>query len=263
MSTPVSSTIGFRDYDPTLGRYLQPDPIDLAGGINLYAYPSNPLVHVDLLGLVHKKKPESTFEPGKKPPHDDIPLDKQTAAQLQETCKFHADALADLQENVHNKPGRERFRNQNTFAVAAVRGPDGKVKLVATMNDGKPSSRAKQHMTENGVDNRTNEPPQLKRKTVKNEDGSPKIENGKKVKETVDTSDNDKPFDKKERSDHHAEQRAERSASKNNEELVAQSPSQPCCSGCRKELGDPAKADKETGARPLDKIPPDRQGTDE
>jgi RHS repeat-associated protein len=93
----------YRDYDPALGRYLQPDPIDFAGGINLYAYPANPIVDVDLLGLVHKKTVQSTFEPGKKPPHDDIPLHKQTDAQLKDTCKFHADALADIQENVHGK----------------------------------------------------------------------------------------------------------------------------------------------------------------
>lgn len=46
----------FRDYDPWLGRYLQPDPIGHDGGINLYAYPRNPLVEVDLRGLFHKAR---------------------------------------------------------------------------------------------------------------------------------------------------------------------------------------------------------------
>jgi RHS repeat-associated protein len=46
----------FRDYDPTLCRYLQPDPLGHEGGLNLYAYCPNPVVDVDLRGLVHRAK---------------------------------------------------------------------------------------------------------------------------------------------------------------------------------------------------------------
>jgi RHS repeat-associated protein len=42
-----------RDYDPEMGRYLQPDPLGLAGGLNPYPYAEgNPLRYSDPQGLM-------------------------------------------------------------------------------------------------------------------------------------------------------------------------------------------------------------------
>jgi hypothetical protein len=42
----------FRDYDPSVGRYVESDPIGLLGGVNPFAYASSsPILSSDLLGL--------------------------------------------------------------------------------------------------------------------------------------------------------------------------------------------------------------------
>ncbi|MGA3133377.1 MAG: RHS repeat-associated core domain-containing protein [Terracidiphilus sp.] len=50
---------GFRDYIPSLGRYVEPDPLDRAGsGNNFYAYVgNNPINNIDPLGLTTVTSP--------------------------------------------------------------------------------------------------------------------------------------------------------------------------------------------------------------
>ena len=66
----------FRFYSPELGRYIQPDPAGLEGGLNLYAYPASPLVEIDVFGL-HPPKTEDG-EGGKKSGQDDEGAPKRT-----------------------------------------------------------------------------------------------------------------------------------------------------------------------------------------
>ncbi|WP_460143657.1 RHS repeat-associated core domain-containing protein [Pseudomonas sp. S2_A02] len=57
-----------RYYDPEIGRYLTPDPVKLAGGLNQYQYTPNPTGWVDPLGLSGQCPPPN--KPGCSAPDD-------------------------------------------------------------------------------------------------------------------------------------------------------------------------------------------------
>jgi RHS repeat-associated protein len=53
-----------RYYDPDVGRYISPDPINLAGGLNLYAYCPDPVNYADPFGLAEHHQCSTSFQPG-------------------------------------------------------------------------------------------------------------------------------------------------------------------------------------------------------
>jgi len=82
-----------RYYDPEIGRYLTPDPVKLAGGLNQYQYTPNPTGWVDPLGLSGNCPPPN--KPGCGAPDDttgarvdegepELPKPKLSAAEVAE-----------------------------------------------------------------------------------------------------------------------------------------------------------------------------------
>lgn len=107
----------YRDYDPKFGRYLQPDPIGHEGGVNLYAYPSSPLVEVDLLGLVHRKGPPGEGPAQTKALQDAV--EAEAIAKRDSLPSNKARGRAQMVGGVRNKRTGDMFTADNAEARAA------------------------------------------------------------------------------------------------------------------------------------------------
>jgi len=84
----------YRYYDVNALRYLSPDPIGLAGGVNAYAYVPSPLSWVDPLGLTSCKLPEAMEEAGISRPansetHHIVPERAQSAGPARDVLNKH------------------------------------------------------------------------------------------------------------------------------------------------------------------------------
>ncbi|MFL1526915.1 RHS repeat-associated core domain-containing protein [Pseudomonas sp. O230] len=127
-----------RYYDPEVGRYLTPDPVKLAGGLNQYRYALNPTGWVDPLGL-SGNCPQSD-KPGCKAPDDttgarvdegEPPLPKMTPEQRRARIDELAEANAyrELEKIEKATPGGhflEKHGAQTTLQSQMERVTSGK-----------------------------------------------------------------------------------------------------------------------------------------
>jgi len=110
----------FRYYSPELGRYLESDPIGLAGGDNVYAYPANPLVEVDVLGLSCKDPAGKTRRGREKPNgkaenpfHSDARAKHQDVGELSHSVGMKPNHVKALQHRAASQGERIIIRASN------------------------------------------------------------------------------------------------------------------------------------------------------
>ncbi|MFJ2323593.1 RHS repeat-associated core domain-containing protein [Pseudomonas sp. NPDC087817] len=123
-----------RYYDPRLGRYLTPDPIKLAGGLNQYQYVPNPTGWVDPLGLTSNCPPPNKpgcEVPGGKVDDGEPALPKMTAqerrARIDELAEANAyRRLDEMEKNTRDAHFLEKHGKQTTLASQQERSITGR-----------------------------------------------------------------------------------------------------------------------------------------
>lgn len=132
----------YRYYDPVLGRYLQSDPLGYAGSeVNLYAYPANPLVSVDVLGLMCSDASDSTPNTEgehKKTGEEGVDDSKKIGAKANDLGASREQRVADI---VGGEVSREKIKTQFGSSDIDVIGSDGS--LIAVGGPGKAKDKGK------------------------------------------------------------------------------------------------------------------------
>lgn len=103
----------YRYYSPKLGRYLQSDPIGLAGGTNVYAYPANPLVKVDVFGLSCDGAPNKCKGDAEAPPKRKTAKAGEDLGDLAKEAGMEKKHLENLQKRSQAKGEIIVVRNTN------------------------------------------------------------------------------------------------------------------------------------------------------
>ena len=243
----------WRYYDPTLGRYLQSDPIGYGGSpINLYAYAPNPLVQVDLLGLATCETDDGESHPKKNGDNDgqeQTPKRPSPTPEELKAMQAHCTARADaIREHIRAQYG-DRTANATTVSVSIVENRETGARRTVVTTSRDPDGTVPPKSLPALQDGETNPPtrPLLRNR----KDGVVEVdpETGAVVGPYGPKGNQSNGYTGETR--HHGEQRTKNGgAMGSNEEIVAMSHSnqQGCCPGCRAALGkdlgkvDPSRA---------------------
>lgn len=138
-----------RYYDPRIGRFIQTDPIGLAGGLNVFGYSCNPLTIVDLEGLhpsgatadsptLPKESPPTSAKPKPAPPppfHGVPQIKGKTVNEIRECLKEAG--FRKVPKLKHEASGKSELWHRRNAA-----GDWERVRIDAAGHDGIPSHYA-------------------------------------------------------------------------------------------------------------------------
>ena len=119
-----------RYYSPRLCRYIQPDPFDIDGGVNVYAYPARPLDTVDLNGLA--PCPKKAMIQADEETDDEYAQAKKCADETALRMKAALEEAFGIYREDPSDPDAEHW--SVTMATMVVLDKDGNYQVVATSN---------------------------------------------------------------------------------------------------------------------------------